>query len=74
MTNCPATARQLHRKDGFTLNPARCLRHLAFAMVIGCAGSPALAQDLTVYSSGDVPVGSSRQLTADVPLTIYTVT
>ena len=43
-------------------------------MVIGCAGSPALAQDLTVYSSGDVPVGSSRQLTADVPLTIYTVT
>ena len=74
MTNCPATARQSHRKDGFTLNPARCLRHLAFAMVIGCAGSPALAQDLTVYSSGDVPVGSSRQLTAYVPLTINTVT
>src|SRR5690349_20530974 len=34
----------------------------------------ALAQQITVYSSGNVAVGESRQLTAYVPLAVTTVT
>jgi uncharacterized protein (DUF1800 family) len=44
----------------------RCLLALLGLMLLPIA--PALAQVITVYSSGPVAVGSSRQLTAYVPL------
>ena len=44
------------------------------AMLALLAAPAASAQDLTVYSNGEVPVAGSRQLTAYVPLVINTVT
>ncbi len=36
--------------------------------------STALGQQITVYSSGDLPIGQTKQLTAYVPLAVNTVT
>lgn len=54
--------------------PATSNAAAALALLFLLTAGPALAQDLTVYSNGNVPVGGSRQLTAYVPLVVNTVT
>jgi hypothetical protein len=44
------------------------------ALIVALTISSAFAQTITVYSSGSVPVGQTRQLTAYVPLSPNTVT
>lgn len=51
--------------------PGIAARLLALAALMGSA---ALGQQITVYSSGSVPIGQTRQLTAYVPLVVNTVT
>lgn len=50
-------------------------RHAAMTLLVWSSlASSAWAQDITVYSSGSLPVGEARQLTAYVPLSPNTVT
>lgn len=44
------------------------------SVIAALMGSAALGQQITVYSSGSVPIGQTRQLTAYVPLVVNTVT
>lgn len=54
--------------------PSLRLGRLAALTLLGSLGAgPVIAQTITVYSSGSLPVGSSRQLTAYVPLSPNTV-
>lgn len=54
--------------------PPPRLLHLALLTRAGSFGSgPLLAQTITVYSSGSLPIGTTRQLTAYVPLSPNTV-
>ena len=46
---------------------------LAFLIAAFLMISTAMAQQITVYSSGKVAIGESRQLTAYVPLAVNTV-
>ena len=50
------------------------LRHMLRLWLVLAFSSPALAQNITVYSSTKVEIGDSRQLTAYVPLSPNTVT
>ncbi|MSO99187.1 MAG: hypothetical protein EXR11_13385 [Rhodospirillaceae bacterium] len=53
----------------------KALRAFALSVITALLlASPALAQQITVYSSGSVAVGQTRQLTAYVPLSPNTVT
>src|SRR5258707_4796030 len=52
------------------LKPLRAAKFIAITLLMSAA---ALGQQITVYSSGSVAIGTSRQLTAYVPLAITTV-
>jgi uncharacterized protein (DUF1800 family) len=54
--------------------PPRLVRIAALAVAGSLGTGPLLAQTITVYSSGSLPIASSRQLTAYVPLSPNTVT
>lgn len=49
------------------------LRLAVLTLAGGLGASPLVAQTITVYSSGSLPIGTSRQLTAYVPLSPNTV-
>ncbi|WP_457425184.1 DUF1800 domain-containing protein [Roseateles sp. P5_E7] len=48
--------------------PLRLGRLATLTLLGGLGANPLLAQTITVYSSGSLPIGSTRQLTAYVPL------
>ncbi len=54
--------------------PPRLVRIAALAVAGGLGAGPLLAQTITVYSSGNLPIATTRQLTAYVPLSPNTVT
>ncbi|HEY9106152.1 MAG TPA: hypothetical protein VIN58_05705, partial [Roseateles sp.] len=54
--------------------PLRFGRLAALALAGSLGAGPLLAQSITVYSSGTLPIATSRQLTAYVPLSPNTVT
>lgn len=54
--------------------PLRLGRLAALTLLGSLGAGPLAAQTITVYSSGSLPIGSSRQLTAYVPLSPNTVT
>lgn len=54
--------------------PPRLVRIAALAVAGSLGAGPLLAQTITVYSSGNLPIATARQLTAYVPLSPNTVT
>ena len=54
--------------------PPRLVRIAALAVAGSLGTGPLLAQTITVYSSGSLPIVTTRQLTAYVPLSPNTVT
>lgn len=54
--------------------PPRLVRIAALAVVGGLGAGPLLPQTITVYSSGSLPIATTRQLTAYVPLSPNGVT
>jgi len=54
--------------------PLRFGRLAALTLACGLGAGPLLAQTITVYSGGSLPIATSRQLTAYVPLSPNTVT
>ncbi len=54
--------------------PPRVLRIAALAFAGSIGASPLLAQTITVYSSGSLPIATTKQLTAYVPLSPNGVT
>jgi len=54
--------------------PPRLRRLAALAFAGGLSAGPLLAQTITVYSNGSLPIATTRQLSAYVPLSPNTVT